>query len=85
MTTPPASSVEERLEEVETGEVEIVGRLVEQEHVEAGEQDRRERARAACPPDIAGIGSVEQRGRQTDALDDTRAARASKSAAPSAR
>ena len=35
--------VEEALEPVEAGEVEVVRRLVEQEHVEAGEQDRGER------------------------------------------
>ena len=34
--------VQEALEPVEAGEVEVVGRLVEQEHVEAGEQDRGE-------------------------------------------
>ena len=35
--------VDERLEPLEPGEVEVVGRLVEQEHVEAAEQDGRER------------------------------------------
>ena len=34
--------VEEALEPIEAGEVEVVGGLVEQEHVEAGEQDRGE-------------------------------------------
>ncbi len=34
--------VEEALEAVEPGEVEVVGRLVQQEHVEARQQDRRE-------------------------------------------
>src|SRR5207248_8389275 len=36
-------AVEKALEPVETGEVEVVRRLVEQEDVEAREQDRRER------------------------------------------
>ena len=40
--------VHELLEPVEAGEVEVVGRLVEQQHVEAAEQDRRERG--AAPP-----------------------------------
>ena len=43
ITAPPArSSCEEPLEPVEAGEVEVVGRLVEEEHVEAREQDRGE-------------------------------------------
>ena len=37
--------VQEALEPVEPGEVEVVGGLVEQEHVEAGQQDRGQ----ACP------------------------------------
>ena len=40
--------VEERLEPGQACEVEVVRRLVEQEHVEAAEQDRRQRRRA--PP-----------------------------------
>ena len=40
---------EERLEQVETREVEVVRRLVEQEHVEAREQDRRERRARGLP------------------------------------
>ena len=40
---PPAVSADEALEPVEAGEVEVVGRLVEQEHVEAGQQDRGQR------------------------------------------
>ena len=65
-------AAQEALEPREPGEVEVVRRLVEQEHVEAGEQDRGERragglaagqgahlaVRAAAEPDV-----VEHRGR----------------------
>ena len=42
-TTAPSNAREKRLEPREPGEVEVVRRLVEQEHVEAAEQDRGER------------------------------------------
>jgi hypothetical protein len=74
---------QERFEQVEPGEVEVVSRFVEEEHVEAGEEDRGEEARAAWPPDIAGIG-VEELGRQTDAVDHGRGS-LPKSGAPRAR
>ena len=44
MTAPPGRSRHEALEPVEAVEVEVVRRLVEQEDVEAGEQDRGQRA-----------------------------------------
>ena len=44
---PPAMTIEETLEELEAGEIEVVRRLVEQEHVGVGSQDRLE-LRARC-------------------------------------
>ena len=41
--------VHELLQPVETGEVQVVGRLVEQQDVEAAEQDRRERGARRLP------------------------------------
>jgi hypothetical protein len=60
---------EEPLEELETGEVEIVGRLVEQVHVEPCEEDRREReARALAARERAG--TAVERNVQPDARED---------------
>ena len=47
----------EGLELIEAVEVEVVGRLVEQEHVEPRQEDRgEERARAASPPERVVMG-----------------------------
>ena len=52
--------VEEPLEALQSGEVEVVGRLVEEEHVEPAQQDRgQRRARGLAPRERVG-GNVEQ-------------------------
>ena len=48
-TTPPRWPCDEGLEPGEAGEVEVVGRLVEQHDVEAAEQQRRERGPRRLP------------------------------------
>ena len=74
--------VQEPFQSLETGEVEVVGGLVEQEHVEAGEHDRGEARARACPPDNDGMSRSSTRvGRPRSAH--TAPSRASKSAAPS--
>ena len=77
--------VEERLESFEPGEVEVVGRLVEQEHVEPAEQDRGERGACGLPArqrraSTRRAGAPAGRGRHTRP-----AARASRSGPPAAR
>ena len=63
--------VDERLEPIEAGEVEVVGRLVEQEHVEPTQQDRgQRRAGGLDRPTARGIGASSRsrrrdRGRRT--------------------
>jgi len=39
------------LEQLEAGRVEVVGGLVKQQHVEAGQQDAASASRRACPPE----------------------------------
>ena len=63
-------------------QVEVVGRLVQQQHVEPAQQQRREPGAAACPPDSAVIGVSSQTSSPTSAA--TAAARSARSAAPSA-
>jgi hypothetical protein len=56
----------EPLELLEAGEVEVVGGLVEQQHVEAGEQHRREPDARCLPTRQRGGLGVEQVGRESD-------------------
>ncbi len=60
---------EERLEQVEAGEVEVVRRFVEQEHVETREQDRCERGARGLAAGHRGHRHVEQTLRESDTLD----------------
>ena len=80
----PGQAIEEPLEPVEPGEVEVVGGLVEQEHVELCQQDRgRARRAAASPPDSVVMSwSRSRSGRSRSAQ--TGPIRASRSAPPSA-
>ena len=66
---------EERFEQVEPGEVEVVGRFVEEEHVEAGEEDRGEGSPCGLAARHRGHRHVEELGRQTDAVDHGRGPR----------
>ena len=77
-------AVEEALEPVEPVEVEVVRRLVEQEHVEAREQDRGERRRAP-PRRRRASPSPARARRRARARRTSSRARASRSAPPSAR
>ena len=54
------SSSRNALEPVEPGEVEVVGRLVEEEHVEAAEQDRGQRGARRLPTGERARSHVEQ-------------------------
>ena len=76
---------EERLEQIETREVEVVGRFVEEEHVEARQQDRGERRACGLPARHRGHRRVEQIDRETDAVDDRGGSRRRSRAAPRAR
>ncbi len=57
---------DEPLQPRQAVEVEIVGRLVEQEHVEAREEQRGQADPAASPPDSVVIGWLEQPLGQTE-------------------
>ena len=46
-----AKATEKAIERLEPLEVEVIGRLVEQQHVLARQQDRGQGGRAACPPE----------------------------------
>ncbi len=67
--------MQERFEQVEPGEVEVVGRFVEEEHVEAGEEDRGEGGPCGLTAGHRGHRRVEELGRQTDAVDHGRGPR----------
>ncbi len=64
---------DELLESIETGEVQVVRRLVEQEHVEAAEQDRGQRGAGRLTPgehrdlDVEAVGGQPEVG--TDRAD----------------
>ena len=77
-------AVEEPLEPREAGEVEVVRRLVEQEDVEAREQDRRQRGAGRLAAREASSSARSVRGPSPTSLSTARA-RASKSSPPSAR
>ena len=74
----------EALEPVEAGEVEVVGGLVEQEHVEAREQDGGERGPRRLTADSAPI-STSSRSPARPTSAHTAPARASRSSPPRAR
>jgi hypothetical protein len=74
---------EEPLQPLEAGEVEVVRRLVEQEDVEAREQDRRERRTGRLAAREVATSRSERRPRPTS--ESTAPTRASKSSPPSAR
>ena len=57
---------DERLEPVEPVEVEVVGRFVEQQDVEAGEEDRGERRLGHLPAGQSHRGGLEQPQRQPE-------------------
>ena len=78
-----SKAVDEALQQVEPGEVEVVRRLVEQEDVEAREQDRRQPRPRALSAGDRPERPVEQRGEPD--LGARSRARASKSAPPRAR
>ena len=58
--------VQEPLEALEAGEVEVVRRLVEQEHVEAGEHDRGQARPRRLPARERGHLEVEDAGREPE-------------------
>ena len=81
---PAGQRAEEAFQAFEAGEVEIVGRLVEQEHVEAGQQHRRQPGPGRLAAGQVGDGDVgRSAGRPTSAA--TVPTRASKSSPPRAR
>ena len=83
-TTPAPEVVDEALEPVEPVEVEVVGRLVEQEHVEAAEQDGRQPSAGRLPARQRRRSAGRARGRAGRGRPSTSPARASRSAPPRA-
>ncbi len=73
---------DERLKPGQPVQVEVVGRLVEQEDVVPAQQQRSQAGPAACPPDRAVISRSRSTVRPSPAA--TASARASRSAPPSA-
>ena len=77
-------ALEERLQPAQPVEVEVVGRLVEQQHVDPGQQDRGQGQPGRLPARQRGGRLVEHRVGEAEVLADLARPRASKSAAPTA-
>src|SRR5215207_2001946 len=66
----PGQAVDERLEPVEPVDVEVVRGLVEQEHVEAGQQQRRQLRPGGLPAGQRRHGPAQEVGRQPEVVGD---------------
>ena len=64
----PGQGIDERLESLQTGEVEVVGGLVEEEHVVTTEQDGDQRRACRFTSRQDAHRRVEQAGRETDVV-----------------